>query len=207
MQIVFYFLVGLVVAFIGALPFGTVNLSVIHTTVNHNTHRAMRIAYTAALAEILLALIAMNFGMMVIEYLMQTTWIIILLIVVLFILGIHFLLKEQTTSIRSKDTFGSEYFKGFILGLLNPPVLIYWIFILGVIQMYQVNLNLANSIWLPVIFLIGVFLGKVVSLYFYSGISTFIKNKIANAAIYMNRIIGTALVAISLVQMVKLLIS
>lgn len=207
MLLLFYFFIGLTVTFVGALPPGTVNLSVINTTIKHNTGKAMKIAYTAAISEVILALTALNFGMLVVHFIDNNLWIQVILGIVLLAAGIFILLqrkKQNSKQLVKRKSLG--YINGFVLGLLNPPVLVYWVFITGFLSMYDIHLNMIDSLVLITIFLLGVYLGKVGSLFFYSGISALIKGKISNASFYMNRIIGIVLITLSITQAIKLLI-
>ncbi|WP_340200293.1 LysE family transporter [Ascidiimonas sp. W6] len=207
MTLLFYFIIGFVVTFIGALPLGTVNLSVINTTIKQNTNKAMRIAYGAGVAEIILAVITLNFGMMVVKFIENHIWIQFLVGFALLAVGCLLLLKKQSTV--SNTTVGNEngrYLNGFLLGLLNPPVLVYWVFITGFLSQYDIHLAMINSLVLLALFLIGVYLGKVGSLFFYSSISMLIKTRLSVATKYVNKFIGIVLVVISLIQFFKLLI-
>ena len=66
---VLYFLVGLIACFIGTIPFGPINLTVVKTTVDHNQSRGTEVALAASIIEVFEALIAISFGMVISTYL------------------------------------------------------------------------------------------------------------------------------------------
>ena len=64
-----YFFVGFFACTLGTIPFGPINLSVVKTTVDHGARRSTEIAIVASLIEILEALIAIWFGMVISSFL------------------------------------------------------------------------------------------------------------------------------------------
>ncbi|MBU14335.1 MAG: hypothetical protein CMQ14_04500 [Gammaproteobacteria bacterium] len=54
---------------LGTIPFGPINLTVVKTTVDHSAQRGTEIAIVASLIEILEALIAIWFGMVISRFL------------------------------------------------------------------------------------------------------------------------------------------
>ncbi|QRM89183.1 hypothetical protein FG167_08030 [Lacinutrix sp. WUR7] len=60
-----YLFLGFITAIIGALPLGTTNVAVINTTIKENIQSALKIIYTAALAEIILVIIALQFNLQI----------------------------------------------------------------------------------------------------------------------------------------------
>lgn len=82
----FYLLVGMIACFIGTIPFGPINLTVVKTTVDHNRLRGTEVALAASLIEILQALIAISFGMVISSYLESN--VVIKIILACFLLGV-----------------------------------------------------------------------------------------------------------------------
>jgi threonine/homoserine/homoserine lactone efflux protein len=99
----------------------------------------------------------------------------------------------------------SKQLLGFILGLVNPTVLIYWILILSFLNKKMIYLNTTSSIILITLFLIGAFLGKISTLYGYGRFSNVLKVRIKNITNSINVVIGVLLICISLFQFSKLL--
>lgn len=202
MEVVMYFIIGFIVTCIGAIPLGTVNISVIHTTLNYNMRNAMKIAFAAGIAEIVLSFYALHCSTTVTKFIDMNQWIQFIIATSLFIIGgiLFFKKKNKTTQNRHAP---SHYLTGLFLGLLNPPVLVYWLFIISYLNEHALQINMHSSLPIIVVFFLGVYLGKVVVLYSYSRISILIKNKVQHTAMLINRFIGALLVIIGSVQLLN----
>ena len=78
---------------------------------------------------------------------------------------------------KAKVVFKSHYFNGFFLGLLNPPVLVYWLLVYGMINSNVAMLTIKSSLTVLLLFFSGVYLGKVITLYFYGKFSLYLQVK------------------------------
>ena len=92
---------------------------------------------------------------------------------------------------------------GFLLGLLNPPVLIFWLLIYGVINTKITVLSIDSELNILILFFVGVYLGKVFTLFLYSKFSIAIKHKFQNINLVINKITGVLLFVIGIVQFGK----
>jgi len=196
------FLIGITATIIGALPPGASNLAVIKTTINENIKQGLKISYGAGIGEVILAFLALSFGFMIKEYFIMHNWIQITLIIVLLIAGIY-LVQTKPKKVKDPSSFSSKYITGFLLSIINPPVLIYWIVIFS---MLHKNYHFDSMVSAPVLILFfsGVFLGKVLTLYGYGRLGYLIQNKKSNFKCFINRLIGAILIIISIVQAIKL---
>ncbi len=206
MDFLIYFAVGVLVTFVGAIPLGTVNISVINTTLRVDAHNAMKIALTAGIAEIIISFYALHCSMMVAEFIDMNQWIQVTIAIVLFLIGGFLFFKKKKEETTKKKRKTSEYITGLFLGLLNPPVLIYWIFMISYLNKNAFQLNMNTSLTILFVFFAGVYLGKLLTLYGYSRFSILIKNKVQNIAAIINRVIGVLLFVIGCVQLVKYMI-
>ena len=127
-MIILYFLIGVLASFIGALPLGASNIAVINTTIKQNAKQAFKIALAAGVAEVVLSYYALHCNMVVRDFFDQNMWVQILIAIILIAVGVFLSFKKskEKTSKKNKLT-SSKYATGFLLGILNPPVLIYWI--------------------------------------------------------------------------------
>ncbi len=98
----------------------------------------------------------------------------------------------------------SKQMLGFILGLVNPTVLIYWILVISFLNKKMLYLNINVEYFLLILFLTGVFFGKVMTLYGYGKFSHVLKVRMKNITTRINRIIGVLLICISIFQFTKL---
>ena len=112
--------------------------------------------------------------------------------------------NEECIIIKKRKFQVSKQVLGFFLGLVNPTVLIYWILVISFLNKKMIYLNLNVDYLLLVLFLIGAFFGKVVTLYGYGKFSRLLKVKMKNITTRINRVIGILLVCISIFQFTKL---
>ena len=187
-----YLSVGLIVCFLGTIPFGPINLTVVKTTLEYDSRRGMEIALAAAIVEIAQALIAISFGMMISNYLDSNRAIKLLLATVFFVLAIV-VYKRKTDPDLSVSTVvqRSFLFRGLLLAALNPQAVQFWIFALAAISQYTVfNYNGISLVG----FLVGVFLGKLLALLGFVYGSSYLRTHLRQSS----RIVNQALAAILL---------
>lgn len=206
-MILLYVLLGITTAIIGALPLGASNIAVINTAIKQNLKLSMKIAFAAGFAEVLLSYYALNYNMMVKDFFLTNQWIQILIALVLLAIGgLLFFKKTKTkTTVKSKNKFlKSKYATGFFLGLLNPPVLVYWLLVYGIINNNVAMLSVKSSALILILFFLGVYIGKVITLYFYGKFSLFMQRRFNNINQILNRVTGSLLFFVGVFQVVKL---
>ncbi|MBT4256534.1 MAG: hypothetical protein HOD87_10800, partial [Gammaproteobacteria bacterium] len=93
-ELALHFLVGFLLCFLGTLPFGPINLSVVKVTVDHGLRRGMEIAAAASLIEVLQALIAIVFGLMISNFLENNTAVKFVLAIVFVILAAYIFFRK-----------------------------------------------------------------------------------------------------------------
>ncbi len=207
MHIVGYFGIGLLATALGALPLGTVNLSVISTTLKSDAKQAMKIAFAAGIAEILLSLFALHCSTAFTQFITMHLWIQYTLAFVILAAGLFLFFKKAPSKSNTKNQkYTSKWATGFVLGLLNPPVIAYWILAISYIDMNTIPLHMKSPLFMLFIFFSGVYVGKVVTLFFYSKLSCYIKNRVQSVTQKTNKVLGIVLLLVGLIQLTKLLI-
>jgi len=93
---------------------------------------------------------------------------------------------------------------GFILGMVNPAVLMYWLVAITFLNKKIMHLDLYINDTLLLLFLIGVFFGKVVTLYGFGKFSHQLSLKTHHISTKVNQIIGVLLAIVSIVQFIKI---
>ena len=213
MNLVSYFFLGLLAAIIGALPLGTTNVAVINTTIKENIQSALKIIYTAALAEIILVLIAIRFNLQIENFVAMNLHLQYTIALLLLAVGIVLILrkkecmkdeKEECILIKKRKFQIDKQMLGFILGLVNPTVLIYWILVISFLSKKRLYLSLNKEYLLLILFLLGAFIGKALTLYGYGKFSNVLKARLKNKTTRINTIIGTLLICISIFQFSKI---
>ncbi|MEO1031941.1 MAG: LysE family transporter [Bacteroidota bacterium] len=203
-MILIYLIIGIIAAILGALPLGATNIAVINTTLKQNAKQAFKITIAAAFAEVILSYYALHCNIIVRDFFNTNQWIQILIAFLLLAVGgiLFFKSTKKTSSPSRLKT--SKYTTGFLLGLLNPPVLIYWLVIYGVINSYSISLTIDASFLVLFLFFFGVYIGKLLTLYLYGKFSLVIKQKFENINAVINKVTGSLLFVIGVVNVFKL---
>ncbi len=204
-MIIIYLFIGVFATILSALPLGASNIAVINTTLRENVKQAFKIAITAGVAEVLLSYYALDCNEVIKGFFDTHLWVQTAVAVLLFVVGGYLFFKKQSVSkSNQKKRNRSKYTTGFILGIINPPVLIYWVIAFGVLNNNNFMLSLQSSFSVLFLFFSGVYLGKLLTLYAYSRMSVIIKNKVNNITQILNRVTGLLLMIIGLIQSTQL---
>lgn len=195
-------IIGILTTVIGALPPGASNLAVIKTSLQENHRESLKISYGAGIGEVVLALIAFSSGMVVQEFFEMHLWVQYVVACILATVGVFFLVNPSK-KLKIKKRQRSKYFLGFMLSVINPPVLIYWILVFSALTKYLVIATETSLLWL-ILFLIGVFMGKFITLYGYSKVGLKLQQKKQTDKNGINRFIGVTLLVLSCIQLTKL---
>ncbi len=207
-MILLYLLIGFFAATLSALPLGASNIAVINTTLKENAKQAFKIAITAGIAEVLLSYYALDCNVVIKDFFDKNLYIQITVAVLLFVIGLFLFFKKQTKNESKKIKLTkSKYATGFLLGILNPPVLIFWVIAFSVLNSNDFMLSIQSSFSVLFLFFFGVFLGKILTLYSYSKISAIIKQRSKNINLLVNKITGILLIIIGVLQSVQLYFS
>ncbi len=206
-MIVMYLLIGILTTILGALPLGASNIAVINTTLRQNAKKAFKIAITAGIAEVMLSYYALHYNITVRNFFNDHSWVQLLMALLLLAVGVYLFLKKQSEKPKKKKIIQSKYITGFFLGIVNPPVLIYWVIAFGFLNKNDIMLSLQSSLSVLFLFFSGVYIGKLLTLYSYSRFSLLIKPRIQNISNTINKITGVLLIIIAFVQAMKLYVA
>ncbi len=200
-----YLLIGLCAAILSALPLGASNIAVINTTLKENAKQSFKIAASAGIAEVLLSYYALNCNQSIKDFFNTNLWIQMAIAGILFSVGGYLVFKKHSEK-KSRTTAltQSKYATGFLLGIINPPVLIYWVIAFGVLHNNNIMLSLQSSFSVLFLFFFGVYIGKLITLYAYSKMSIIIKHKVKNITTVINKVTGVLLMGIGCIQALQL---
>ncbi|WP_272863985.1 LysE family transporter [Aureisphaera galaxeae] len=202
-----FFLIGTLLSILGAIPLGASNLAVVSATSKHSLSHGMKVAYGAGVGEVALAFFALNYSMVFSDFFEMNQWVQITFMVLLFIIGLYFLTpKKLKVSIKAnpnKEITYSRFLIGFFLSFINPPVLLYWILAISIAKSHFLEISDMSPTNMLLLFFTGVFMGKVLTLFFYGKLSDKFKNKKKGDKTKFYRIIGISLILISFAQMVR----
>ncbi len=213
MNFILYFFTGLLVAIIGALPLGTVNVAVINTTIKENISSALKIVFPAAIGELVLIFFAICYYKSIQGFITKNSWLEYIIVLVLFVLGLVLIFgkkncikDENGECIVTKNKVQlSKEVLGFLLGLFNPTVLIYWLLVISFLSTKMIPLQLETAISLLFLFFLGAFIGKSLTLYGYGKCSNLLKMKVKGITATINKVIGSLLLIVALIQLIKII--
>jgi len=205
-MIVLSLFIGFFATILGALPPGASNMAVIKTSINNSTKESLKISYGAGFGEMTLALVALFFGIAVKDFFNENVWVQYAVAMILVSLGIYLIIKKKKENAEEKraNKRQSKYILGFTLGVINPPVLIYWVVVFSMLHGFIGDTHNISTPWL-MLFLTGVFMGKVLTLYGYSKLGCHLYEKRDTGSDSLNRYLGIGLSIVGAFQMIKLL--
>ncbi len=126
MELLFTFAVAFFLSFIGTIPPGTLNLTIIQLGLNRRINIAWRMAIAAALIEYPYAWLAIEFQELIIKSSIITSNFKLLTGIVMILLGAFSLWSSRKPSKLSQRFQESGFRKGIVLGLLNPLAVPFW---------------------------------------------------------------------------------
>lgn len=121
------FLIAFTFSFIGSIPPGTLNLSIIQLGLEHRINVAWRFAIASSIIEFPYAWIAIEFENLISDSPFITTYFQLITGTVMILLGALNLRMANKPSKLYQRFNDSGFRRGLILGILNPMALPFWI--------------------------------------------------------------------------------
>lgn len=199
-SVTFLFL-GAVICTIGAVPFGLVNLSVMDVAINQNVRKSMSIAHGAAIVEILFASTALLAGTVLSGYFNGNILVKYIVLAVLIVSGIYFWFKQYNLTNKGDHESSNGFLKGTLLNLMSIQVLLFWLF---AVTFLSVRNLLPSTLIQFSLFISGVWFAKMTVLRAYAILGKKVAEKSQLISRNMNRIIGSILILVAFIQLVKL---
>jgi threonine/homoserine/homoserine lactone efflux protein len=157
MEVIITFFIAFFFSFIGTIPPGTLNLSIIQMGLAHRVRQAWRFSVAASIVEYFYAWAAVEFESLITSSPAVTENFELLTAVVMLTLGGISLITAKNPSPIVERFNESGFRKGFILGVLNPMALPFWIAMTAYIRGQQwVTLDTVTQLHA---YLLGVALG------------------------------------------------
>lgn len=198
-----YFLVGALACFLGTIPIGPINLAVVKATVDHDRGRGAELALAASIVEIVEAIIAICFGLVISNFLQMNPWLRLVIALAFFVLAGALLARKPSTGMApAMPSQGSFFRRGLLIAALNPQAVPFWILALAVISQYF-SFNYEGL--LLATFLAGVFLGKLVALSGFVALAGYLKSRLQSASKRVNQALALVLLLIGISQIAELL--
>jgi len=121
------FLMGFVTSFVGSIPPGTLNLSVLQLGLERKTKTALRFALAVSIIEYPYAWIAVKFE----DWITSTPAVVenfqLITAIVMTLLGILNLISARRPSVTPSKFSESGFRRGIVLSILNPMAIPFWV--------------------------------------------------------------------------------
>lgn len=195
------FLIAFAATFLGTIPFGPINLSVVNITLKKTIQKGFQFSIGASLIEIAEVAVAIAFGSYIQNFLKNYTWIQLIVIALFLGIGIFYIFRKTRPTLESNPKYRvGDFYKGILIALANPQALPFWVFVLTLIAQYViVDYSGVYLFW----FFTGVFAGKLAALMLFAYLSEFLRRRLETSCKLVNRTLGSVLVLIGLVQAFK----
>ena len=196
----FLLIMGMSAAIVGGLPFGLVNLTVLNVTFEKGSRVAIKIAHGAAIVEVLFGLTALLAGGLLASYIEGNIIISYATSAVLIIGGVFFILKKQGSN-TTREAGSSGFLKGALLNLVSIQVFLFWILAIAFLSSREL---LQYDILSTLLFVSGIWLGKMAVLWMYMNLSNRILSRSRIISKNINTIIGIVLFGLAFFQILKI---
>lgn len=200
------FTAGFIASFLGTLPFGPINLSVVDTTIKKNLQAGLWFALAAAIVEIGQSFVAIHCSMFITDFLKSSPWLSIGIALLFIVLGILFFFKKSIqNNDPAKKKKGNSFIRGILISIVNIQAIPFWIFVLTYLDTVQmIHLDTGQQLNFILLFLVGVALGKFLALLLFGVLSEAISKRTNFLNKWMNKILGGIFIFIGLLQFVQL---
>ncbi len=201
---------GIFFSYIGTLPFGPINLSVVDTTLKQGRRPAIAMSITASLIEMVHVFIALRCSLVFSDLIFYSSWTRWVAVCILLAIGLYFFFKvekpKEIPPTASSQRRGAIT-KGAVLAVLNPQAIPFWFFGLTSMDAAGVfSLAFQRNVPLLILFLLGTAVGKFFSLSTYMLLSRMVAKRAAWINQYVNKVIGAILILIGGIQLIVLLV-
>ncbi len=135
------FIVATIVSFVGSIPPGTINISVMQLAIKHQKSTAIAFGAAAALVELFYAGFTVRFHIFLTENTNITDYFHVIAGTAMVILGILNLRSNTKTSdvktIHEQVKKRNAFKKGVILGIANPLTVPFWLAVTAYLQKHE----------------------------------------------------------------------
>ncbi len=195
------FFISFIFSFIGSIPPGTLNLTIIQLGLENRLAAALRFAFAAALVEYPYAWVAVKFEKLITSSPVITANLHLIASIVMIVFGIISLWQSsKKPSDVQTESQNSGFRKGLLLGLLNPLAIPYWIAITAYLKS-QGWIDLASVVSLHAYFA-GVFAGAFLLLVLFAYLAQKVMSALKNLPA-IRRVPGVTLVALEIFSLLQ----
>lgn len=202
-MIIQVFLIGAIISFIGSIPPGTLNLSVLQLGMEHKTKTALRFALAVSIVEYPYAWIGVVFEDLITSYPFIVDNFQLITAIVMLVIGVFSIWSARKPSEFSVRFNESGFRRGIVLSILNPMAIPFWVAYTAFLKS-QGWIELSSQ-WLVHSYVLGTSVGVMVLLMLF----TFLAQKLSSY-VRDNRIVklipGITLVVLGIYAFIRYLL-
>lgn len=148
----------------------------------------MQFALGSSLVEILEAFLAIGFGLAIERFLREHAIVQMFIVIGFIAVGFYFIFRGSHPKLEKKSKFKtSEFWQGVLVALLNPQAVPFWLFALALVAPYEWLDFVGANLY---IFLLAVFLGKLLALFIFARSSNYLKKYLEECSHWVDRSFG-----------------
>lgn len=199
MEIIIHILLGLAISFIGTLPLGIINLTIVDQTMKKGSRTGLLIAAGSITVEFFQTLIAFQFAALLARLPAYGIWFHAIALPVFAGLSLYYFLnRHQAQLSEQKRKNSSPYLLGMAISAANLMIFPYWIGWGGMLQSHG---WLRLDFLYIVLFAIGTVFGTFLALYLFVRLSLWISKRFQDAGKWSNYIIALVFLVLALGEM------
>ena len=188
---------GLILSFIGSLPFGLINITTSKISIEKGVRAALWFALGASLIELLQAFISISFAGLLIKGSSLSNAFEWFSFILFLMLGIYYLFfnKTKTAKDHSKGLKkGRLILSGISISALNFMVFPYWIFYFTYLKKQAI---LSFEYPMQLVFALGVGSGTFLLLWLYAVLGKKLMQRFSLVDRYINKVIGIIFISLA----------
>lgn len=197
------FLTGLIVSFLGTLPLGVLNITIMDVSLKKGIRSALSFALACALVELVYSYISVELTKAIITFPALRPGTEVIATITLLGMGIYYIRKQGQLS-GSKQKTVSSFYLGTILSILNVVAFPFWILYTTLLQ--GKGIVALSQYSLVIVYVLGISLGTLAGLLPFAYASRFLVGIVARNQHRMDRMIGFLFLSLSFFQFVSLII-
>lgn len=201
MNLVTYFIIALILSFLGSLPIGLISLSIVQRTLEKGRQAGLMIALGATIMEFVYTYLALISLDLFAENNEIGNYIKIIATFVFFILAFYYLLKKNAPKIQASTSYDYfDFLRGFIVGMMNLLIVPFWIFLGIWLKTYGYTFVQQDEL---IFFSLGAALGALLAFILYVWGSEMVMKKTDSINQYTNKIVGFIFLGLGIFQLVS----
>jgi threonine/homoserine/homoserine lactone efflux protein len=194
------FLAGAMVSFLGSLPVGILNVSILQISLQKGLKSALNFAFACAIIELGYSYIAVRMTGALLDLAIYKYPIQLFSIIVFLIAGIYYLRKKPSS--QAVQHRMSPFAQGIVLSIFNIIAIPFWlVYTTALSANHWIDINSGTEI---AYFVTGISMGTLLGLMTFALFSQRINKQFSLQSNLVNKIVGLLLIGSSLLELIDL---